>query len=153
MAYNQLAVQEAGSQTMIPFLLVLLSAIGFLISSYFTAVSYRWIQPDASWIPSFCRMGERTCATIVFTPRARILGLPNSVLAQIFYVAIWISLAGGFLFSPPQYYFYLAASLMTVSVGTYLTYSLLFLTRVPCKLCFTSHAINLTIFVLFLVGQ
>lgn len=137
---------------MVTFLLVFVSTVGFLISSYFTAVSYRWMQPDARWIPSFCRLGERTCATIVFTPRARVLGLPNSLLGQVFYVAIWIGLVGGFLFSSPGYYFYLAASLLTVSLGGYLTYSLLFLTRVPCKLCFTTHAINLAIFVLFLVG-
>ncbi len=138
---------------MVPSLLLLLSAIGFLISSYFTAVSYRWIRPDAPWIPSFCRMGERTCATIVFTPRARVFGLPNSLLGQIFYMAIWASLAGGSLFSTQGYYFFLLASLLTVLLGAYLTFSLLFLTRVPCKLCFTTHAINLTIFVLLLVGR
>jgi uncharacterized membrane protein len=138
---------------MVALLLALLSTVGFLISSYFTAVSYRWIRPDARWIPSFCRLGEHTCATIVFTPRARVLGLPNSVLGQVFYVAIWISLARGFLFSSPQYYLFLLASLLTVALGAYLTFSLLFLTRVPCKLCFTTHAINFAIFVLFLAGQ
>ena len=40
----------------------------------------------------------------------------------------------------PWRWAYLAGAGLTVLVGAYLTYSLLFVTRVPCKLCFTSHA-------------
>ncbi len=133
-------------------LIVILAALSFLISSYFTAVAYRWIKPDANWIPSFCRMGEQTCASIVFTPRARILGLPNSLLGQVFYVALIAAIVGEFLFTKPLVYCYLLASLVTVLLGMYLSYSLLFLTRVPCKLCFTSHGINLVIFILLVIG-
>jgi uncharacterized membrane protein len=137
---------------MIPILILILSMISFLIATYFTAVSYRWVDPEASWIPSFCRMGERTCSSIVHTPRARVLGLPNSVLGQIFYLALMAGILGGFMFSVPFFYVYLAGSLLTVLLGVYLTYSLLFLTRVSCKLCFTSHAINLVIFILLLIS-
>ena len=137
---------------MIPISILLLSAISFLIATYFTAVAYHWIDPEAAWIPSFCRMGERTCSSIVFTPRARVLGLPNSVLGQIFYLALMAGIMGDFIFSLPLFYFYLAGSLLTVVLGVYLTYSLLFLTRVPCKLCFTSHGINLVIFILLLMS-
>ena len=35
-------------------------------------------------------------------------------------------------------------------LGAYLTYSLLFVTRVNCVLCFTSHAINRVVFVILL---
>jgi uncharacterized membrane protein len=130
----------------------LLAALGFLISSYFTAVAYRWVNPNANWIPSFCRMGEETCASIVFTPRARVFGLPNSLLGQVFYVALIVGVGGDFLFMEPLVYLYLLASLVTVFLGIYLSYSLLFLTRVPCKLCFTSHGINLVIFILLVRG-
>jgi uncharacterized membrane protein len=135
---------------LIDIAVVLLSVIGLLISSYFTAISYRWIRPDEKWIPAFCRLGERTCASIVFTPRARVFGLPNSVLGQVFYAALVIGglagrLEGGALT------LYLLASLVTVALGAYLTYSLLFLTRVPCTLCFTSHLINLVIFIMLLI--
>ena len=133
-------------------LIGLLAALSFLISSYFTAVAYRWIQPDANWIPSFCRMGEQTCASIVFTPRARVFGLPNSLLGQVFYCALMTAVVGDFLFTKPFAYLFLLSSLVTVLLGMYLSYSLLFLTRVPCKLCFTSHAINLLIFVLLVIG-
>jgi hypothetical protein len=36
----------------------------------------------------------------------------------------------------------------TVALGVFLTTSLLFITRVPCVLCFTSHALNLMLAVL-----
>ncbi|MDA2933983.1 hypothetical protein MYX82_06535 [Acidobacteria bacterium AH-259-D05] len=137
---------------MFSILILLLSALSFLIASYFTAVAYRWVDPDAAWIPSFCRMGERTCSSIVFTPRARVFGIPNSVLGQIFYTAIIMGILGDFLFAKPLFYFYLTGSLLTVLLGVFLTYSLLFLTRVPCKLCFTSHGINLAIFILLLIS-
>ncbi len=133
-------------------LIGLLAALSFLISSYFTAVAYRWITPDANWIPSFCRMGEQTCASIVFTPRARVFGLPNSLLGQVFYLALLTAVVGNFLFTKPFVYVYLLTSLVTVLLGMYLSYSLLFITRVPCKLCFTSHGINLVIFILLVIG-
>ena len=97
-------------------------------------------------------MGEKTCATIVFTPRARLFGVPNSLLGQVYYVALLAGLWGGFLFSRPAFFLYLSASLLTVLVGVFLSYSLLFITRVPCTLCFTSHAINAMVFVLLLIG-
>ena len=132
--------------------LTALALLGLLISTYFTAISYRWVEPSAAWIPSFCRMGEKTCATIVFTPRARLFGVPNSLLGQVYYVALLAGLWGGFLFSRPAFFLYLSASLLTVLVGVFLSYSLLFITRVPCTLCFTSHAINAMVFVLLLIG-
>lgn len=131
--------------------ITVLSVTGLLISTYFTAVAYRWIRADAKWIPPFCRMGEQTCVSIVFTPRARVFGLPNSVLGQIFYVAILCGLPLGWIDQPMLWRSYLAASLVTVVLGVYLSYSLLFITRVPCKLCFTSHAINGLIFALLLL--
>ena len=133
--------------------LIFLSVIGLMISAYFTAVAYRWVQPDVRWIPSFCRMDERTCASIVFTSQARVFGLPNSVLGQLFYVF----LIAGTLFNwitEPEFIatLYVAASAVTVILGTYLSYALLFINRVACPLCFTSHGINLMIFLILMFG-
>lgn len=128
----------------------LLAVLGLVISTYFTAVAYRWVAPDAAWIPSFCRLGERTCATIVDTPRARVFGLPNSVLGQGWYMTLLVSAAAGSLSHPQWWWALLAASAATVLLGAFLTWSLLFITRVPCRLCFTSHAVNLAIFLLLL---
>ncbi|HEY3130889.1 MAG TPA: vitamin K epoxide reductase family protein [Acidobacteriota bacterium] len=133
---------------MISGTLALLAVIGFFISTYFTAIAYRWMDPEARYIPKFCQMGKETCASIVFTPRARVFGVPNSLLGQFYYLGLLLGLLSGYLWQTPFVWIAIGASLVTVALGIYLTYSLLFLTRVPCKLCFTSHAINAVIFVL-----
>ena len=132
--------------------LVALAAAGLLISSYFTAVAYRWMRPDARWIPAFCRLGEATCASIVFTPDARVFGVPNSLLGQIYYAALLAGAPAGALDAPWPRAAWLAASLVTVGLGAYLTWSLVFVTRVACVLCFASHAINAVIFGILVLG-
>ena len=134
-------------------LLPLLSTVGLLISTYFTAVAYRWVRPDVRWMPAFCRMDEQTCATIVFTPQARVIGLPNSVLGQVFYVMMLLGVQLGWVHGPdPVRMAYLAASAATVAIGVYLSYALVFTLRVSCPLCFTSHGINLVVFGILAFG-
>ena len=123
----------------------LLAAVGLVIASYFTAVAFRWTKPDARWIPSFCRLEERTCASVIFTPSARVLGPPNSLLGQVFYTALLVGTGGGWLTDPGLWPLYLGASLVTVGFGVYLSYALLFVLRAPCPLCFASHGINAAI--------
>ncbi len=123
----------------------LLAAVGLAIASYFTAVAWRWTTPDGRWIPSFCRLEERTCAAVVFTPSARVFGPPNSLLGQVFYAALLAGAAFDWLTDPRLRPLYLGASLVTVGLGVYLSYALLFVLRVPCRLCFASHGINAVI--------
>lgn len=132
------------------WVLVGLSLVGFGISSYFTGVAYHWVRPDTRWIPAMCRMGTETCSTIVFTPRARVFGVPNSVLGQLFYALLAVVGVAGGLGEPLIRLLVLTASGLTVMLGVYLTYSLLFVTRVNCVLCFTSHALNFVVFVILL---
>ncbi len=133
--------------SVIETLVSVLAVVGLLISSYFTAVAYRWMRPDAQWIPPVCRMEEQTCASIVFTPQARVFGVPNSVLGQLFYVALLLGAWRGWL-DGPFGDAYLVVSGVTVLLAVYLSYSLLFVIRVRCALCFASHGINLAIFAL-----
>jgi len=116
------------------WVLVGLCVVGFGISSYFTGVAYHWVRPDTRWIPAVCRMGKQTCATIVFTPRARVFGVPNSVLGQLFYPLLAIVAVAGTLDEPLIRLVLLGVSGVTVLLGAYLTYSLLFVTRVNCVL-------------------
>lgn len=120
----------------------LLAAVGLAIASYFTAVALHWMKPDARWIPAFCRLEERTCASVVFTPSARVFGPPNSLLGQLFYLALLAGAVSNWLTDPRLWTLYLGGSLLTVGLGVYLSYALLFVLRVPCPLCFTSHGIN-----------
>ncbi|MBI4455495.1 MAG: hypothetical protein HY644_06310 [Acidobacteria bacterium] len=131
-------------------IITLLALLGFVISSYFTAIAYRWIDPKAGYLPGFCRMGEKTCASVIFTPRARLFGVPNSALGQVYYLALLAGLWTQWFGRAPFFWLALAASVLTVFVGMYLTYSLLFWTKIPCKLCFASHGINAAILVLLL---
>ena len=133
--------------SLIATLLVVLALIGLLISSYFTAVAYRWMRPDSRWVPPVCRMDEQACASIVFTPQARVFGLPNSVLGQVFYFSLGLAVWRGWLGGPVGSLF-LGASVLTVGLAVYLSYSLLFVIRVRCVLCFASHIINVAIFAL-----
>jgi len=132
------------------WVLVGLCVVGFGISSYFTGVAYRWIKPDTRWIPAFCRMGEETCATIVFTPLARVFGVPNSVLGKIFYATLGIVASWDGLDWTLTRPLLVAASGVSVLLGIYLTHSLILVLRVNCVLCFASHAINLVIFVILI---
>ena len=133
--------------TALDLLICALAAVGLLIASYFTAVTYRWMGTDPGWIPPVCRIEEQTCALILLTPQARVFGLPNSVLGQIFYLSLilgaWLGLMDGSF-----QIIYLTCSAVTVVLAVYLSYSLLYVIRVPCVLCFTSHGVNLAIFAL-----
>lgn len=135
---------------MIEVAVTLLSIVGLAIASYFTAVAYRWVEPDARWMPTFCRLDEKTCASVVFTDQARVFGPPNSVFGQAYY-ALLIGATLACLFDTvPWSYGLLAIAAVTVCLAGYLSYSLLWVLRVPCGLCFTSHAINIVIFALLL---
>ncbi len=133
-------------------LLVGLSVVGLLISTYFTAVAYHWVRPDVRWVPSFCRMDEQTCASIVFTPQARVFFFPNSVLGQLYYLGILLGAVFGWIDGPaPLPVLYVVVSALTVSLGVYLSHALLFVNQVACPLCFTAHGINLAIFLALVV--
>ena len=69
-------------------------------------------------------------------------GPPNSLLGQLFYLALLAGAVSDWLTDPRLWTLYLGGSLLTVGLGVYLSYALLFVLRVPCPLCFTSHGIN-----------
>ena len=132
------------------WLLLALCVIGLVIASYFTAVAFHWITPDTRWIPAVCRMDAQTCASVVFARQARVFGLPNSLLGQVFYAAVGVAVGVGGLEQPVTRVALAAASGATVLLGLYLTWSLLVVLRVHCPLCYTAHAINLALFVMLL---
>ena len=126
--------------------LVTLCAIGILISGYFTGITFRWVKPDTRWIPPVCRLGEDTCALVVFTPQARVFGPPNAVLGLVFYVVLAAAALEGGLDEPSIRLAMLGATGATVALGLFLTYSLLCVIRVRCVLCLSSHMVNLALF-------
>ena len=131
-------------ETTINFAVIFLSAAGLWISVYFTGVYYRLFSPDAFWIPKICQMSDKYCRTVLDTPRAKLFGLPNSV----FGIAAYTYLIASCFFLPAWPGFLLLALALLRSV--YLAYSLIFVTKIPCPLCFTTHGINLILFLIYL---
>ena len=58
------------------WLLVPLAVLGLVNAIYFTLIYYRLVQPDSGRIPSVCRLGVKTCQSVVFTRYGRVTGLP-----------------------------------------------------------------------------
>lgn len=129
--------------TLLTVITLLLSGLGLWISIYFTGVFYKWFLPNAAWVPRFCRLDGKSCLMVLETPRAKILGVPNSLLG----IGVYGYLVAGSPFFPPLLGWVLLSFALIRSV--YLFYSLLFVTKIPCVLCFTSHALNLTLFLIF----
>ncbi|MBI1977528.1 MAG: vitamin K epoxide reductase family protein [Candidatus Omnitrophica bacterium] len=130
---------------MIGFLVFVLCCIGLWISIYFTGVFYKWFAPDVFWIPKVCRLKEETCVAILDTPRATLFGIPNSAFGIGVYAYLLLN-----LFVPLPAIIALTLTLLAVLRSLYLTYSLMFVTKISCPLCFTTHAINLVLFLIIL---
>lgn len=130
--------------------LLVLALIGFQISLYFTLVYHRRLRPDAGWLPEACRMDERSCGSILGTPEARILKIPNFHLGLVYYTVLSI-----LSFIPSAVEMFLLElrliSGFTVFLAVVLSYSLLWKLRVLCILCFASHTINLLIFLILII--
>jgi uncharacterized membrane protein len=124
-------------------LVLILSLIGLWISVYFTGVYYQWFQPNVFWIPQVCQLKQSSCMMIIDTPRAKLFGTPNSVFGIGLYAYLILNLS---VYFPPI----VALILLSFAVirSIYLAYSLIFITKVPCPLCFTSHIINIILLVL-----
>ncbi|MBM63734.1 MAG: hypothetical protein CL484_12380 [Acidobacteria bacterium] len=131
-------------------LLVYLCAVGGIISLHFTAIAFHWVKADSRRLPIICRLEQQTCTAIVFTPSARILGPPNSLLGLIFYTLLGTAVATCGLHDPMVHLIGLSASAIALLFSLYLIYSLLFIVRAKCVFCFASHAINLMLFVVLL---
>ena len=128
-------------------LIFLLSLTGLWISVYFTGVYYKWFQPDVKWIPQVCRLDEKSCLNVLATPRAKLFGVPNSAFGMCVYSFLIIG-----IFLPVPGWTILSLLLISAALlrSVYLAYSLIFVTKISCPLCFTTHAINLTLFLLLL---
>ena len=123
-------------------ILALLALVGLAISTYFTAVAFHWVTPDTRWVPAVCRLDSETCASVIFTPSARVFGPPNSLLGQMYYAALIIAIGLDRLIDARVWRIFVATSLVTIGLAVYLSYRLLVTLKVPCPLCFTSHGIN-----------
>ena len=84
--------------------------------------------------------------SVVQSPNARLLGgAPNAAVGLAYYIAL--AIAVWFVATPALWWFAVAASALAAIVSAFLAYSLLFVTRMPCAYCWTSHTINWSLLV------
>ena len=133
--------------------LVLVSSLGWAISLYFTLVRYQVIAPEQRFIPRFCRLESGNCRTILRSPVASILGIPNSLLGVAYYLVILFLSINEWIEVPPAFVKWVfITSLVASAVGISLAFSLLRDLKTPCVLCFVSHGINIFISILLYVN-
>jgi uncharacterized membrane protein len=144
-------------------LIIGLSLAGLAISLYFTFAYYGRVR-KSRWVPEIlCAREGSSCVTVVQTPYARVIGVPNSLLGIVYYPVMmgWILVAPhgeiwnrGVILPLSTFNWVLAAlSAIPVGLGCYLVYTLRWILRIDCPLCYAAHAINLALFVLLVVAM
>jgi uncharacterized membrane protein len=131
--------------------LLVLAAVGFAISAFFTLITYGVVPLGGRSVRQICRMDRDTCITVLGHPDARIVGVPNSLIGMLFYILVVASAAAGM--GSALWLAALIASWIAVGLGVYLVHSLLFKLRIPCVLCYTAHGLNLIIALLMLITE
>ena len=144
-------------------LMCVLSLAGLADALYFSFAYYGRIK-KAHWVPEvLCAREGSSCVTVVQTPYARVFGVPNSILGIIYYLMViaWAiptrSTGIKLHFHPFEYVASLGLALLflisagTIVFGSYLIYALRRKLHVDCPLCYTAHAINAALFVLFVI--
>ncbi|HEX9614105.1 MAG TPA: vitamin K epoxide reductase family protein, partial [Bacteroidota bacterium] len=115
-------------------LIILLSLIGLFISLYFALVHHNILRPDTPWIPSFCRLDEKTCGSILRTPEARLFRVPNFYFGITYYIVLIILSWLPFVLRDTLFEIRIISG-FTVFIGIILTHSLIWRLKVPCVLC------------------
>jgi uncharacterized membrane protein len=127
---------------------ILVTALaGLANSAVFSAMMYGWLAVESPLVTRVCRLDAEDCRKVISSPRARLFGVPNSVLGMLWYVlaalASGSALATGSLPLRPAL---IAISFLTVLVGIFLIWSLRVRLKVHCWFCYAGHAVNFIIF-------
>jgi len=128
---------------MIP-LIAISCYIGLVISLYFTAIYKGWMKGISFLVPKeVC--SKNTCVEILKTKFAHLFVIPNFYLGIIYYLFILISLQIFLPFPDLILYAILVIVWFVVLISVYLAYSLIFILKTNCTLCFASHLLNIVI--------
>lgn len=134
-------------------LVLVLAGIGLYAALYFLFVYYEVIEPDTAMLPSFCKLGEAQCASLVRSPDAQLFGMPNATLGIVYYLVVVAE--GVFGWQEVPLWFARGTVIVAwfvVAVGIYLVYALFFRLRVSCRLCIVAHAVNFALAALLTFG-
>ncbi|MHB9038038.1 MAG: vitamin K epoxide reductase family protein, partial [Armatimonadota bacterium] len=138
--------RSGGAMMAILILVIILALVGLADSLYFVLVHYEWTDSEPPEIP-MCPVSQHgDCVSVARAPESSILGVPNSLFGLGFYSAILAAAAARLMFGfwpVPQV---LAATTVAAALlSLYLAYTLVFQIQILCPLCFTAHAINLSL--------
>lgn len=117
------------------WLLLGLALLGAGISLYFSLVYYGRLE-SRELPPALCRREEHTCLTILETPYARLLGVPNALVGVGFYALTGLVASLSLADALPRWLWlanFLAAA-GTVIVAPYLVWALMARLKVWCRL-------------------
>lgn len=117
------------------WVLLALAILGVVISLYFTLAYYGRVESHE--VPALlCRREERSCVTILHTPYARLLGVPNAVVGLGFYLLTGAvaALALGKALPDWLWRVNLVAAAGTVLAAPYLVWALVARLKAWCRL-------------------
>lgn len=117
------------------WVLLALAVLGVAISLYFTLVYYGRVESRE--VPALlCRREERSCVTILHTPYARLLGVPNAVVGLGFYLLTGAvaALALGKALPDWLWWVNLVVAAGTVLAAPYLVWALVARLKTWCRL-------------------
>jgi uncharacterized membrane protein len=123
----------------ISFVVAVLGIVGLYASAFMLRkqlLASRGVLPEAS---------------VVHTPRAKAVGVPNALVGLVYYVALII--LAPFLHNSLALSVALGATILAAAFSLYLAYSLLFVTRMPCAYCWTGHVVNWSILALLVYAR
>ena len=95
--------------------------------------------------PATCRLEGGGCQALFRTPRAAVLGVPNSLLAAGFYPGLAWGLHAGW---DPR--LLLAGASLALAMSAFLAWSL-FSRKLECRICWAGHLANAVIWIVLLV--
>ena len=91
--------------------------------------------------PTICHLEDNGCQILFRTPLAAVFGVPNSLLGLAYYSSVGVGLAAGW----PVLLLVAAASL-ALGFSVYLGGRLI-RDRLECRICWTGHAANLSLWI------
>jgi uncharacterized membrane protein len=110
--------------------IVILCLVGLYVSSFMLRKYIR------------AQRGQLNEPSVVTSPRAKIVGVPNAMIGLVYY-ALMLLLSPFLSHTYPMVIYAALITALAAAVSSlYLAYSLLFVTRMPCRYCWTGHVIN-----------
>ena len=123
--------------------LYLLLLLGFYLSLITTLATLLPSSKFNRLFPDICE--DDSCKKVFLAKNARLIfNIPNSLLGCVYYIILFI----GTLYQFESILVYL--TIVPFFMSVYLSYRLFFVHQVLCKICISSHLVNIALFSYFL---